>query len=166
LPTSDGRFDFPCTSFEALSQLRRTRDQLARELGRTPTPVELGARMSLTVDKVEILLAAGRQPVSLDTPVGEGDNTEMGDFLPNPDAESPEDTAIRHTLIAEVERVMAPLADREREGPAPALRAGRSRAHARRNRTPAVDHARARPADRSARAGQTARGAQRCRLNV
>ena len=105
----------PVHVFEALSQLRRTRDQLARELGRTPTPVELGARMSLTVDKVEILLAAGRQPVSLDTPVGEGDNTEMGDFLPNPDAESPEDTAIRHTLIAEVERVMAPLADRERE---------------------------------------------------
>jgi RNA polymerase primary sigma factor len=105
----------PVHVFESLSELRKAREALQHELGRDPTPVELAQRMQQPVAKVELLLAAGRQPVSLDAPIGEGGEADVGDLLPNKAAESPEDVAIRADMAAEVERAMAPLGERERE---------------------------------------------------
>ena len=105
----------PVHIFESLTQLRRERDRLARELDREPTPVEIADRMKVPVAKVELLLSAGRQPVSLDAPIGEGQDADVGDLVANDMAESPEEAAIRSDMAAEVERAMAPLGDRERE---------------------------------------------------
>ncbi|MEO7193043.1 MAG: sigma-70 family RNA polymerase sigma factor [Vicinamibacterales bacterium] len=105
----------PVHIFESLTQLRRERENLARELDRDPTPAEIADRMKVPVAKVELLLSAGRQPVSLDAPLGEGQDADVGDLVANTLAESPEDAAIRGDMAAEVERAMAPLGERERE---------------------------------------------------
>jgi RNA polymerase primary sigma factor len=105
----------PVHIFESLSEMRKARETLQRELGRNPTPVELANRMQQPLAKIELLLSAGRQPISLDAPIGEGGEADVGDLLQNRAAESPEDAAIRGDLAAEVERAMAPLGDRERE---------------------------------------------------
>jgi RNA polymerase primary sigma factor len=105
----------PVHIFESLTQLRRERERLARDLDREPTPAELADRLHVPVAKVELLLSAGRQPVSLDAPIGEGQDAGVGDLVANQMAESPEEAAIRSDMAAEVERAMAPLADRERE---------------------------------------------------
>jgi RNA polymerase primary sigma factor len=67
------------------------------------------------VGKVQLLLEAVRQPSSLETPVGEGEETALGDLLPNTTAASPEDLVAASELATEVERAMAPLNARERE---------------------------------------------------
>jgi RNA polymerase primary sigma factor len=105
----------PVHVFESLSQLRRERERLGTSLGREPTPIEIAQAMKVPVAKVELLLAAGRQPVSLDAPIGEGNEAEVGDLVASRTAESPEEAAIRQGLAAEIERAMAPLGERERE---------------------------------------------------
>jgi RNA polymerase primary sigma factor len=88
---------------------------MATELGRDPTPRELAARLNMVVSKVELLLEAARRPASLETPVGEGEETPLGHIVPDTTTRSPEDEAIRRELAEEVEGAMASLTDRERE---------------------------------------------------
>jgi RNA polymerase primary sigma factor len=105
----------PVHVIESLNRLNRDRRALAHELGRDPTPRELADRMQVPVGKVQLLLEAVRQPSSLETPVGEGEETALGDLLPNTTAASPEDLVAASELATEVERAMAPLTARERE---------------------------------------------------
>jgi RNA polymerase primary sigma factor len=105
----------PVHVFDSLNRLTRERRTLASELGRDPTPAELGVRLNMPVGKVELLLEAARTPASLETPVGEENDTRLGDLLHDSGAASPEDAAIRGQLAEEVERAMAPLNDREKE---------------------------------------------------
>ena len=105
----------PVHVIESLNRLTRERRTLTAELGREPTPRELAERMKIAVGKIELLLEAARQPTSLETPVGEGDETELGDLVRDAKAASPEDVAIEGQLAGEVERAMAPLTDREKE---------------------------------------------------
>ena len=88
---------------------------LAAELGRPPTPVELAHRLKIPLGKVELLLEAARQPASLETPIGEGEETQLGDLMRDVNARTPEEKAIEGQLATEVERAMASLTDRERE---------------------------------------------------
>ena len=96
-------------------RLMRDRRALTTELGRDPSPRELAERMKVPLAKIDLLLEAARQPASLETPIGEGEETELGDLVRDVSARSPEEAAIEGQLAGEVERAMAPLTDRERE---------------------------------------------------
>ncbi len=105
----------PVHVMESLNKLGRARAGLTAELDREPRPDELAARAGMPVAKVELLLEASRHPASLETPVGDDEETPLGHFLHDASTRSPEETAIRSELAEEVERAMAPLTDRERE---------------------------------------------------
>jgi RNA polymerase primary sigma factor len=105
----------PVHVIESLNRLNKERRALAVELGRNPKPQELAERLQIPVGKVQLLLEAARQPTSLESPIGEGEETALGDLLPNPSVQTPEETAIAGELASEVERAMAPLTDREKE---------------------------------------------------
>jgi len=105
----------PVHVIESLNRLMRDRRALTTELGRDPSPRELAERMKVPLAKIDLLLEAARQPASLETPIGEGEETELGDLVRDVSARSPEEAAIEGQLAGEVERAMAPLTDRERE---------------------------------------------------
>jgi RNA polymerase primary sigma factor len=105
----------PVHVIESLNRLNRERRALAAELGRPPRPHELANRMKVPLGKIELLLEAARQPASLETPIGEGEETQLGDLMRDVNARTPEETAIEGQLATEVERAMASLTDRERE---------------------------------------------------
>ena len=105
----------PVHVFESLTKLTRERRALATELGRDPRPEELAARMNIPVGKIQLLLEAARPAASLESPIGEDGETHLGDLLPDAAAQSPEESAMRNQMAAEVERAMAPLTDREKE---------------------------------------------------
>ena len=105
----------PVHVIESLDRLNKERRALAAELGRPPRPQELAARLQLPLGKVELLLEAARQPASLETPIGEGEETQLGDLVRDVDARTPEEAAIEGQLATEVERAMGRLSDRERE---------------------------------------------------
>jgi RNA polymerase primary sigma factor len=105
----------PVHVIESLNHLNKERRALTTELGRPPSPRELADRMKVPVSKVQLLLEAARQPASLESPIGEGEETELGDLIRDQKAQSPEEAAIEGQLATEVERAMAPLTDREKE---------------------------------------------------
>jgi RNA polymerase primary sigma factor len=105
----------PVHVIESLNKLSRTRLIMTAELGRDPRPEELAARVGAPVAKVELLLDAAKLPASLEAPVGESEETSLGQLLPAAGSRSPEEDAIQGQLAQEVEHAMAPLTDRERE---------------------------------------------------
>jgi len=105
----------PVHVVESLNKLTRTRRDLVTQLGREPRPDELAARAGMSTGKVELLLEAAKTPTSLETPVGGDEDTPLGHYVRDATTRSPEEAAIRNELAEEVERAMAPLADRERE---------------------------------------------------
>jgi RNA polymerase primary sigma factor len=105
----------PVHVFDAIGRLTRERRTLAEELGRAPTAQELAARLDLPLGKVELLLEAARQPTSLETPVGDSEETRVADLVRDVTANTPEEAAIRSEMAEEVERALAPLSARERE---------------------------------------------------
>ena len=105
----------PVHAIEALNKVTSARRDMAVRLGRDPRPEELAVRLGMPVAKLQMLLDAARIPTSLDTPIGEEDESTLRTVLKDVNASSPEDEAIRGQMAAEVERAMAPLTDRERE---------------------------------------------------
>jgi RNA polymerase primary sigma factor len=91
----------------ALNRIRRERQRLIQELGREPTEEELAAASGLEPGRMVELLSAPGAPISLGLPVGEDDEQELGDILPDTDSASPEDVATTQTLKDEVQRVLA-----------------------------------------------------------
>ena len=105
----------PVHVIESLNRLTRERRTLATELGHDPRPEELAERMQLPLGKVQLLLEASKSPASLEAPVGEDEETRLGDMVKDAAAHTPEETAMRNQMASEVERAMAPLTERERE---------------------------------------------------
>jgi RNA polymerase primary sigma factor len=105
----------PVHVMESLNKLTRARTALVAELDREPRPEELATRMGVPVSKVELLLEAAKHPTSLESPVGEREETPLGDLVRDVNMRSPEETVIRGQLAIEVERAMGPLNERERE---------------------------------------------------
>jgi RNA polymerase primary sigma factor len=99
---------------ESLNKLMRARTELLAELGREPRPEELAARVGVATSKVELLLDAAKHPASLEAPIGTGEETTLGELVPDVTTRSPEEDAIRSQLAEEVERAMGPLTERER----------------------------------------------------
>jgi RNA polymerase primary sigma factor len=105
----------PVHAIEALNKVTGARRDMAARLGRDPRPEELAVRLGMPVAKLQMLLDAARIPTSLDSPIGEDDESTLRTVLKDVNAPSPEDEAIRGQMAAEVERAMAPLSERERE---------------------------------------------------
>src|SRR5207244_8358676 len=105
----------PVHVMESLNKLNRARGALVTELGREPRPDELAARMAVPLGKIQLLLDAAKHPVSLETPIGGGEDTPLGHLVRDVTSRSPEEAAIQSQLAEEVEHAMAPLDERERE---------------------------------------------------
>jgi RNA polymerase primary sigma factor len=105
----------PVHVMESLTKLQKERRTLAAELGRDPRPEEIAERLEMPLGKVQLLLEAARTPSSLETTLGENEETRLADLVSDVGARSPEEMAMRGQMATEVERAMAPLTDRERE---------------------------------------------------
>jgi RNA polymerase sigma factor (sigma-70 family) len=104
----------PVQAEDELTRLRRAYTVLEERFGASPTVEDLGVEADLTAARVRELIPFLSDPVALDAPVGEDGDTELGDLVGDPNAESPVDAAIRASLPAEVERMFALLDERER----------------------------------------------------
>jgi len=105
----------PVHVVESLNRVTRARRELVRELGREPLPKELAARTGLPVGKLEVLLEAARHPASLETPIGDGEETSLAHVVRDVANPSPESQLIEGQQADEIEHAMAPLDERERE---------------------------------------------------
>jgi RNA polymerase primary sigma factor len=98
---------------ETINKLIRIQRQLLQDFGREPTPEEIGEEMDLTPEKVREILKIAQEPVSLETPIGEEDDSHLGDFIEDQEATSPSDHAAYELLKEQLEDVLDTLTDRE-----------------------------------------------------
>ncbi|MEY4176397.1 MAG: polymerase sigma factor RpoD [Actinomycetota bacterium] len=105
----------PVHMVENMNRVLRTQRTMHQELQRDPSLEELAERCAMTVDKVREILRISQDPLSLDSPVGEEDDSNLGDFIKDESTDAPVDTAIREMLLAEVEKALDELGDREKE---------------------------------------------------
>lgn len=103
----------PVHMVETINKLIRIQRQLLQDLGREPVPEEIGAEMDIPTEKVREILKIAQEPVSLETPIGEEDDSHLGDFIEDADATSPEDHASYQLLKEQLESVLDTLTDRE-----------------------------------------------------
>lgn len=103
----------PVHMVETINKLIRVQRQLLQDFGREPTPEEIGEEMELTPDKVRDIQKIAQEPVSLETPIGEEDDSHLGDFIEDQEAVSPSDHAAYELLKEQLEDVLDTLTDRE-----------------------------------------------------
>lgn len=103
----------PVHMVETINKVKKASSQLLHQNGREPSAEEIAAFLNLPVDKVREIIRAAQEPVSLETPIGEEEDSHLGDFIPDDDAPAPADAA-SHTLLKEqLGRVLGTLTDRE-----------------------------------------------------
>ena len=105
----------PVHMVETINKTLRMTRTLLQELGREPTPEEVAARLNVPVSRVREVLKISRDPVSLDTPIGEEDDSHLGDFIEDDTALSPSDSAAFSMLREELSAALESLTDRERQ---------------------------------------------------
>jgi len=105
----------PVHMVETINKTLRMTRTLLQELGREPTPEEVASRLNVPVSRVREVLKISRDPVSLDTPIGEEDDSHLGDFIEDDSALSPADSAAFSMLRAELSTALESLTDRERQ---------------------------------------------------
>ena len=105
----------PVHMVEPINKTLRMTRTLLQELGREPTPEEVAERLNVSVSRVREVLKISRDPVSLDTPIGEEDDSHLGDFIEDDSALSPADSAAFSMLRAELATALESLTDRERQ---------------------------------------------------
>ena len=103
----------PVHMVETMNRITRTSHEMAQELGRDPTSEEIAQRLGLSHSKVEELIKISQEPVSLETPIGEEDDSHLGDFVPSGDEASPVARTTQTMLHEQLEEVMETLTDRE-----------------------------------------------------
>ena len=103
----------PVHMVETINKLIRVSRQLLQELGREPMPEEIAEKMDLTPEKVREIMKIAQVPVSLETPIGEEDDSHLGDFIEDQDALEPSDAAAYELLKEQLEDVLDTLTDRE-----------------------------------------------------
>jgi RNA polymerase primary sigma factor len=103
----------PVHMVETINKLIRISRQLMAELGREPTPEEIAQRMEITVDRVHEIMKIAQEPVSLETPIGEEEDSHLGDFIPDDEATAPVDAAAFVLLREQLDDVLDTLTDRE-----------------------------------------------------
>jgi RNA polymerase primary sigma factor len=105
----------PVHMIETINKLTRTSRSLVQELGREPTAEEIGERMDLPANKVRKIMKIAQEPISLETPIGEEEDSHLGDFIEDKSAISPLDSVVSTSRRDEVRRVMKTLTPREEE---------------------------------------------------
>lgn len=103
----------PVHMVETINKLVRISRQLLQELGREPSPEEIGKEMDISPEKVREILKVAQEPVSLETPVGEESDSNLGDFIEDHDAPAPADAAAFELLKEQLEEVLDTLTERE-----------------------------------------------------
>ncbi|RLA62052.1 MAG: RNA polymerase sigma factor RpoD [Epsilonproteobacteria bacterium] len=103
----------PVHMIETINKLVRTSRQLIQELGREPTPEEIAERMELPVDKVKKVQKISKEPISLETPIGEEEDSNLGDFIEDKKIISPQDAIMSITLSEQTRSVLSTLTPRE-----------------------------------------------------
>ena len=103
----------PVHMVETINRLIRTSRHLLQQLGREPTPEEIAAEMEIPVEKVTEIQKIAQDPVSLETPIGEEDDSHLGDFIQDDDSPAPQDAAAYTLLREQLEEVMKTLTPRE-----------------------------------------------------
>ncbi|AKP47837.1 MULTISPECIES: RNA polymerase sigma factor RpoD [Bacillus] len=103
----------PVHMVETINKLIRVQRQLLQDLGREPTPEEIGEEMDFSPEKVREILKIAQEPVSLETPIGEEDDSHLGDFIEDHEATSPSEHAAYELLKEQLEDVLDTLTDRE-----------------------------------------------------
>lgn len=105
----------PVHMVETINKLIRISRQLLQELGREPFPEEIAEQMDITVDRVHEILKIAQEPVSLETPIGEEEDSHLGDFIPDDDAIAPADAAAFALLREQLDDVLDTLTEREQK---------------------------------------------------
>ena len=105
----------PVHMVETINKLIRISRQLVQRLGREPTADEIAAEMQIASDRVEEIQRIAQEPVSLETPIGEEEDNQLGDFLEDKEMPNPEEVAASLILREQLEEMLADLGDRERE---------------------------------------------------
>ena len=105
----------PVHMVETINKLVRVQRQLLQDLGRDPTPEEIGAEMDMSADRVREIQKISQEPVSLETPIGEEEDSQLGDFIEDSQAIVPPDAASFSMLQEQLTQVLDSLADRERK---------------------------------------------------
>ena len=103
----------PVHMIETINKLVRTSRALVQELGREPTTEEIASKVDMPVSKVRAVFKLAQQPISLETPIGEEEDSHLGDFIEDKNAVIPVDAAIQANLKETVTRVLASLTPRE-----------------------------------------------------
>lgn len=103
----------PVHMVETINKLVRTQRQLIQELKREPNPEEVAERMGITVEKVQIIQKVAQEPISLENPVGEEEDSTLGDFIPDTETLSPLEFTSKEMLKRELDDVLETLTDRE-----------------------------------------------------
>ena len=103
----------PVHMIETINKLIRVSRHLVQELGREPIPDEIAVKMSLPVDKVRKVLKIAKEPISLETPIGEEENSHLGDFIEDKKVLSPIDSVVKKNLKEQTLKVLSTLASRE-----------------------------------------------------
>jgi RNA polymerase primary sigma factor len=103
----------PVHMIETINKLIRTSRQLVQELGREPTPEEIAAKMEVPVDKVRKVLKIAQEPISLETPIGEEEDSHLGDFIEDKQVVSPVESIIGLSLREQTNKVLNTLTPRE-----------------------------------------------------
>ena len=105
----------PVHMVETINKLIRVSRQLVQRLGREPTAEEIATEMEIPAERVEEIQRIAQEPVSLETPIGEEEDSQLGDFLEDKDLPSPEEAAASQILREQLEEMLEDLTDRERE---------------------------------------------------
>ncbi len=103
----------PVHMIETINKLIRTSRYLVQELGREPSPAEIASRMDIPLEKVRKVLKIAKEPISLETPIGEEEDSHLGDFIEDKNSVSPTDSVINLDLADQIRRVLATLTPRE-----------------------------------------------------
>jgi RNA polymerase primary sigma factor len=105
----------PVHMIETINKLVRAQRHLVQVLGREPDAEELSAQMELAVDKVRMVLKIAKEPISLETPVGEEEDSHLGDFIPDNAAICPQEAIMNHNLAENTRKVLSTLSAREEQ---------------------------------------------------
>ena len=105
----------PVHMIETINKLMRVQKQLVQEYGREPSPEEIADEIHLPVERVQAVLKMAQQPISLQSPVGEGDDTSFGDFIEDKSAENPMEMTGFNILKDKIKGVLDTLSERERQ---------------------------------------------------
>ncbi|MDX8400241.1 MAG: RNA polymerase sigma factor RpoD, partial [Gallionellaceae bacterium] len=105
----------PVHMIETINKMMRVSRQIAQNIGREPTPEELAEHLEMTVEKVEQILEVAKEPVSLETPIGDDEDSQLGDFVEDDKAENPLDSAVAAALAEATLEVLENLTDREQK---------------------------------------------------